>query len=479
MLDRLTEGTSSVCLSSSPLCGSVSQDPLNRAYNPTTPTDTTDPPRFSQVSETVKDAFVSELEAFFQNSNLSTARRSELPTIQKYATFTSVQDPFTTSVEIIRKHPDILEGLPHVAVFSTTGQERRLAIGPPFVAQVQDPSCLTSPNTEPFAFVDGDTLAFRIVLPKGDVAVERIQLTSGQFPSGDPITAATAADTASEVNAQSCYLKAEATSTGALQVCVRAGPGNRLPREIEIHQDTTANAEAALGWSKRGTIDDIGGTAPSMSFSSSSGSGVSAADIGKYVVLSGATNSHFNDGRFPVTNYALIMGTDLVYFTNKYGRNETGSPGTFFIGDRDDMFQHPPKNRFGMAWDLSVQVNVLSQDENVRQELTDLVAAFFGFFLEEKLFTFMGRSGFPGHSSVTEEHYQIVIQPPVRAASETEIPRPIDGVDKVYVNSFAVDVHVSMYLDREVLDANGNPWVLDSGKVVHVTTLPTILSDEQ
>lgn len=62
----------------------TARDPLElRRHAPTTPRDTNDPPRFSQMVETTKDALVLELRAFLDQAGFTVERRSELPTVEK------------------------------------------------------------------------------------------------------------------------------------------------------------------------------------------------------------------------------------------------------------------------------------------------------------------------------------------------------------------------------------------------------------
>lgn len=465
----------------------VAQDPLNRAFAPTTPTDTTDPPLFSQITETTKDVFVYELRRFFASTNLNSARREEIPTIQKYATF-SANDPTTTATQILRKFPEVLENLPHVAVLATSGSERKLTIGPPYIATVQDPAVLQATLPQPYAFVDGDILAFR-VMKRGLTRefIEHIVLTPNRFPVGAPITAATASALAAEITGQGKLIEADTVTVGLntfVRVFLKTNNTTVEPVEIEVHPDTSDNVLTVLGWGPvRGDVTDltdIGGG--SMTFTTPTvGSGLSAADIGRFVYILGPSRPHFNEGRFLITAFSSAAGTDTVTYRNPYGRTEVGSPSTFFVGPRDDYFAHVPMHRYGMSWDLGVQINILTDDENTRGEMTDLVMAFLGFFLEEKYFTFMGRSGFSGQSSTLREYYQIVFQPPVRSSAEDEIPRPADGIDKVYMNAFAVNVTTTMMIDREVVRPGGvTGWLVNpETDLIQDTTMPTPDSDEE
>lgn len=457
----------------------MARDFLNRAFAPTTPDDLLDPPRFSQIVETTKDVFVLELRKFFANAQQTGERRSELPTIEKYATFGDGNDPFSAAVNILRKLPDTTENLPHVAVMASVGSERKLTIGPPFIATVQNPAEVVSTLAEPFALVDGDALVIRTMLEGNTEHLDVITFTANRFPTANPISAALAVDVAAVINETAAHVKADAVTVGAFTyVRLMAGGyasarrGN-LPTEIEVHANS-ANADTVLGFGRRGAVTDIGGTAPSMTITAPAGA-FSAADIGRYVYVSSSDKTYFNDGRFLITAFSTALGTDTLTYTNKYGKVEVGSPATWFIGLRDDHFNplRPPMHRYGMAFDLNVQLDILCEDENTRGEVVDLVLAFLSFFLESKYFTFLGRSGFSGQTT-TSEHYQITLTTPVNNGQEGEFPRPGgDGTGKIYVNSLTVGVTTSMYLDREVYFPGTNtPFVATPITLVEDTSLP-------
>lgn len=421
-----------------------------------------------------------ELRKFLANAQQTPERRIELPTVEKYATFGDGNDPFATAVSILRKYPDKLEELPHVAVMATTGAERRLNIGPPFVTTVQDPSFVLATSAEPYALNDGDTLVLR-TLPDGrKQALDTIVFTTSRFPTAHPIGAALAVDVARVINEQAGRCHATVVEDGGLEyVRIEAGGPDsrekgRTPTEIEVHVSST-NADQVLGLGRRGILTDITpDTSPTLLLTAPAGAW-SLTDVGRYVYTTGTELAYFNDGRFLVTDFATNGVTDTLSVEARYGREELGTSGAWFIGLRDDHTNpaHPPKHRYVTGADLSVQIDIITEDENTRGELVDLVFSFFAFFLEQKYFTFLGRSGFAGQTA-PNEHYQIVINPPLRNATETEFPRPAgDGSGKVYVNSFSIDVTTTMYLDREVYwPGTDTPAVAVESALVEDDTLP-------
>lgn len=454
----------------------------DRAFAPTVPDDLRDPPRFGQILETVKDSLVLELRKFFASAQQSSARRIELPTIEKYAAFGSgTLDPYSTAVEVLRKHADKLEKLPHVAVMASSAVEKRIAIGIPFAASVAEaPQIVCTP--EPYALEDGTTVVFRTTPDGLNEHLDSVTFTANRFPSGAPIGAALAQDVANEINAQAAHVFAYTYDDGDdIFLVVESGGSisgkeGRIPTSIEVDSMSDESTLDALGLGRVGDVIDIGGTRPNMTITTTSGS-FSSADIGRYIVLSDSTRSYFNDGRFLITNYTS-GGVDTVTYTNKYGRSETGSPTTWFVGLRDDNTNtlRPPKHRYCMMFDVDVQIDTICDDENTRGELVDLVLSFFGFFLESKFFTFYGRSTFD--RTVPNEYFQIVINSPIRSSGENEYPRTGDGTGKLYVNTFGLNLTISMYLDRErFADDDGTVnGVSENLDLVFDETLP--LADE-
>jgi hypothetical protein len=457
----------------------VARDPQNRAFAPTVPNDLRDPPRFSQVTETTKDTLVLELRKYIDNAQQTSARRFELPTIEKYATFgDGTGDPFSTSATIIRKYPEKLEKLPHIAVMAATGAERRLNIGPPYIETVQDPSTVVATAPEPYALQDGDTLVLRTLPDAHTPFLETITFTAGRFPTASPIGSALAADVARVINEQALHIHASTiVVSGRVYVQVEAGGPlsnelGRTPTEIEV-MSSSVHADIVLGFGRRGTITSISRNYPTTTLTAPAGTW-SLDDVGRYVTVSSSDQSYFNDGRSLVLAFSSAGGTDTLTTDNRNGRDESSGDAQFFIGLRDDHKNpaHPPKHRYGFGFDLDCQIDVLTSDDNVRTEVVDLVLAFFAFFLEQKYFTFWGRSGFQGQTA-QNEYFQIVLNPPLRNASENEFPRPGDGAGKIYVNSFALNVTTTMYIDRELYFPGTNtPFVVDRSNLVEDDTLP-------
>jgi hypothetical protein len=117
------------------------------------------------------------------------------------------------------------------------------------------------------------------------------------------------------------------------------------------------------------------------------------------------------------------------------------------------------------AADLTVNIEVLAESENIRTEISDLVYDFIVYTMEDRKFQFYGRSVFD--PTVLNETYQIILKDGEMSFSgESEVPRPSDPKDKIYINRLSVPVTAILYSDRRVVDKNNNPVTLP----MHITT---------
>lgn len=177
----------------------MAREPLEQYRQvPTVPDDLLDPPRFGQLVETAKDAFVLELRAYFRTLGITTERRSELPTVEKYAIdFPTNTDPYETFVKVVAEYPDVLERLPHIAVMGAQGANHRFNAGNTFIAHTQLPPRVETTTAAPWALAAAanqiDDLTV-VALPGGAPATYTVTV------NGYPIAATVAAGvTAAEV----------------------------------------------------------------------------------------------------------------------------------------------------------------------------------------------------------------------------------------------------------------------------------------
>lgn len=229
-------------------------DNLQKRPQPTTPDDTSDPPRFAQPVETTKDAFVVELTKFFNRADISRSRLEEIPTIRKFdVSLKKSESSHETAVKIIRKLPNVNENLPLVAVLGATGRNRPMGFSGQFVAPVAGKTFVASGNNETYdlsTITDplGKTLKFRTVTPNKDTRITTILLRDGRFSD---LSAATAAEIVKEINFQSLYARASVNVDGGINISYGGvADGGKVTGDIIIGDGTgdTGTAAAVLGF---------------------------------------------------------------------------------------------------------------------------------------------------------------------------------------------------------------------------------------
>ena len=220
---------------------------------PTLPLDPKDPPRFSQLTEVVKDAFQIELSRFFDyNQQYFYLRKAETPTIEKYNLGFSANDTaIETFTKVIRQHPDVLEKLPLIAITTAAGSNQKLGFNTQFVSAVQMPARLKGSNTGPFALVDGDKIAFRTKPDGRNYAITTILFKSQLFSN---IAAATLDEVIAAIAVQSLYITPKKTvyvsPVGVLRVDAIGPLAGAYPNEITVlgAPYSTTNALTQLGF---------------------------------------------------------------------------------------------------------------------------------------------------------------------------------------------------------------------------------------
>ena len=132
----------------------------------------------------------------------------------------------------------------------------------------------------------------------------------------------------------------------------------------------------------------------------------------------------------------------------------------------------PAYQRHYAGAELTVSIEVLAESENVRTELSDLLYDFLTYVMADRKFQFYGRSMFD--PSILDEHYQIIFDDSnINLAGETEIPRPGDPKDKIYINRITIPVQVIQYSDRLMTNKSGGALVpVASPTIVYRDDMP-------
>ena len=341
---------------------------------PTDPLDPNDPPKFGQLIETAKDAFVSELTSYFDyQTSDATSKLTELPTVQKFALGAGTgEQTLREVVKIAMAYADTSDRFPMIAITSSSLRERRLGIGSGLVGHVQYPPSIVSTKTGPFNLTDGWELKIT-TWPNGFVtSATESTITMASILFVDP-TSVTVAELASAINrSQALYYQCEETTEGYLRISTGGPCAITSPNYIEVTGGDTA-CLSALG---------------------------------------------------------------------------------FTLGQSDTWLStaNPTKNRYGFASDMTVNIDVITDDINTRQELCDLVYAFFAFWMEKRRFEFYGRS-YADRSITPEEWWHIVLQSQFTWSGELSTLRQGGGeaYDYIYANRGAVSIFIADYLDRAIV----------------------------
>lgn len=439
---------------------------FNHAYATSTPRDANDPPRFGQPAETTKDVITLELRKYLAGETNATTGptdaqlsglRAELPTIEKYESYATL-DPYETVARVQRKHTDLHEALPHIVVSGISGSEVRQSIGTPYVETWQDAPriSLGLGSSGHFSITDGSILQIQTI-QNGVPTVSNLVLSASRIVSPEVMTSLSPTAVARLINEQALYVRAHTplASEGALEIWA---PGSR---SIEVLPGTSRGLLDASafgsGCGAAGNIASLDATSrASTGCVLTSTAGSFTADMvtrGLYVTIVTTTSgSRANLGSFPILGVSED-GSQLTY-KNTHGTTLTAGVnpvGTWFIGAKDTHLNplRPPKHRYSTTWDLSLQIDLLTEDEAQRAELTDAVLSYFGFFAESQCFTYLGRSS-TDPEDTREENYLVTLRNPVRLAGEQEVQRTGDQNDKIYTSAIQLDLTTVMYLDRIV-----------------------------
>lgn len=363
----------------------------DRRYVPTQPFDTDDPPRFSQLTETAKDAFVSELTAFFDIYTADDAleKIQTTPNVQKFAiSSTGGVDNLETVVNLINSYADTPDRFPMIAVTSATMRERKLGIGSNYVVAVQYPPRVEGTKTGPFN-IQADWQIELVTWPGGVQRSSRTSVIEFQGILFPDMANATIDDVVHAINAQALYYTAVATSDGRLRLKTGGQAAKAVPNYIEI----------------------TGGTPECLN------------TLGLTV---GQSDSHLNPAR-------------------------------------------PRMNRYGIAGDMTINLDVVTDSLNTRAELSDLLFNFFTFYKEKRFFQMLGRS-YQDDELDPPEWYHIILLNQFAWSGELNTPRQGgDQRDYLYANRASVPITIVDYIDRKIVE---EPVFLDPDLVIQTDELP-------
>jgi len=166
------------------------------------------------------------------------------------------------------------------------------------------------------------------------------------------------------------------------------------------------------------------------------------------------TASANSDGTLRLNAGGTLAPTSPNYIEITGGDAECLAALGFTVGQSDTYTNpaNPPRNRYGMSADLVVNIDVISDDLNTKQELADLVLSFFTYYMEKRSFQFFGRSYFE-RGLDPEEWFHISFGGQFSWSGETSTSRPgQEGYDRIYSARGSMPITVIDYIDKQVVN---------------------------
>ena len=130
---------------------------------------------------------------------------------------------------------------------------------------------------------------------------------------------------------------------------------------------------------------------------------------------------------------------------------------SWFVGLRDDWRNpaRPVMNRYEMTWQVTLTFEILTESPTSRREMSDLIATWSTFSLEEQFFTFLGRAVLDRDAPKPDEHYQISVHQEVANQGDGIIPRGGDVKNPIYTTRVSLPCTIWWMIDRPVLVPSG------------------------
>jgi hypothetical protein len=282
--------------------------------------------------ETVKDIFQLELYRYFTTQKEQGLLITEVPTIEKYKITdpTLGQDPFVSSINVIRQLPDIDQKLPIIAITAATGKTRPLGIGNQYVGVVQMPPRVQT-KAGPWSIpVNGQVL---FVTGVGQTIISFTSVYVANFAAMQP------AELAAAINSQSTiiYATVQVDSSVLIQLVTPKS------QSIAVQPVSLFNYTGTVG-------------APSDP------SGYASVD----------------DYQFS----GISLG----------GSNADASSALGLVGQSDNINNpaRPPMHRFQTAKNIILSCDIGADDDNQRTEITDLLFYFLELRMNYRNFAFLG-----------------------------------------------------------------------------------------
>jgi len=131
---------------------------------------------------------------------------------------------------------------------------------------------------------------------------------------------------------------------------------------------------------------------------------------------------------------------------------------------------NPVKNRYTVAADLVLNIDVVCGSINTRAELADLVFSFFAYYMQNKAFQLYGRSYFD--SAIDTEWWHLSLKNQFTWGGEVNKVRPGgEQYDYIFAVRGSVPIFIEDFIDKTLSDGQ-NPIMLERSNVVESVVNP-------
>lgn len=131
--------------------------------------------------------------------------------------------------------------------------------------------------------------------------------------------------------------------------------------------------------------------------------------------------------------------------------------------------ENPPMNRYSLAGEMTINIDVISDDLNTRMELADLVFDFFAYTMEKRNFQFIGRSYFEKDLN-PEEWWHVILNRQFGWNSEYATQKyGGEGYDYIYSIRGSVPITIVDFINKKLVTA---PVFLEHSDLFQENTLP-------
>jgi hypothetical protein len=220
-------------------------------------------------------------------------------------------------------------------------------------------------------------------------------------------------------------------------------------------------------------------TTSTIYFSSSQFSDITNVTVDEIISVINSTQAlYYTLEKTNVENLRISCGGPAARSTPNYIEITDGTANCltalgFTVGDSDTYLSSSnlPKNRYYVAADMTINIDVIGDSQNTKQELADLIFEFFSFYLEKRYFQLLGRSYYD-RELASQEWFHIILLNKFAWSSEVVKNRAgKEGYSYIYAVRGSIPITIIDYLDRQI--PYDTPQYLDDSSITFDDTIPT------